>query len=352
LETSEVALAVKKKVYGLTLAFALLFSAAAGLMLAQTATANPVPYPNQPREHHPVITINRDGSITPQTDLISQNATTYALTANITDYTIITIECSDIVFDGEGHTTNNAIWVGYGPPGASNVTIKNVELISYSQIVLLSCSHCQVTNVTSNVKSNYQIYVGMSDHTNISQCTGNIKLWWGAENTQVFRNNITFLVVAGGSNWSNIFYRNNFLHNNYGPSLYDDCFWDNGSVGNYWVGYNGTDADGDGIGDTPYVIDEDNVDYHPLMYPYDIENDAIAFPARTPFPLFFVAAVSAVSVAGVAVGLFYRHNKRWKAKVSSKLVEDVGNRIMERRNWQAFPCSYSTGRLLIRDFLK
>jgi hypothetical protein len=307
---------VKKKVYGLMFVLLLLLSAAAGLMLAQTATADPVPYPNQPREHHPVITINRDGSITPQTDLISQNKTTYTLTANITDYTIITIECSNIVFDGDGHTTNNAIWVGYGPPGASNVTIKNVELILYSEIVLLSCSYCQVTNV----KAAYQINIGMSNHTNISQCTGKIKLNWGAENTQVFRNNITLLSVSSYT-VANVFYENNFLRSNY-TNLYADCFWDDGSVGNYWVGYNGTDADGDGIGDTPYVIDKNNIDNHPLMYPYDIEKDVIAFPTPEPqpsqspepqpepFPTALVIAASGASIAIIGVGLLVYFRKR------------------------------------------
>jgi hypothetical protein len=40
---------------------------------------------------------------------------------------------------------------------------------------------------------------------------------------------------------------------------------DNGIGGNYWSGYNGTDSDQDGIGDTPYIIDENNTDHYPLM---------------------------------------------------------------------------------------
>ena len=55
-------------------------------------------------------------------------------------------------------------------------------------------------------------------------------------------------------------------------------YWDDGFEGNYWSNYTGIDADNDGVGDTPFVLDANNVDHHPLMglfYSYSAmpEND-------------------------------------------------------------------------------
>jgi len=71
---------------------------------------------------------------------------------------------------------------------------------------------------------------------------------------------------------NNTFYHNTFVNNNENVGYNWDLeglgnFWDNGIEGNYWDDYNGTDANGDGIGDTPYIIDENNQDNFPLMAP-------------------------------------------------------------------------------------
>jgi parallel beta-helix repeat protein len=81
-----------------------------------------------------------------------------------------------------------------------------------------------------------------------------------------------------GSN-SNIIYHNNLIDNGKNayvvrasPPLPDGSFdtWDSGypSGGNYWSDYESAGSDDDGIGDTPYVIDENNQDNYPLMVPY------------------------------------------------------------------------------------
>jgi len=89
----------------------------------------------------------------------------------------------------------------------------------------------------------------------------------------VFGNDIRhndYGLLSIGSN--NRFYHNNFVDNAqqvlYGGGV--DNVWDDGypSGGNYWSDYTGVDADGDGIGDTPYIINADNRDRYPLMNPW------------------------------------------------------------------------------------
>ena len=115
---------------------------------------------------------------------------------------------------------------------------------------------------------------------------------------------------------NNTFYHNNFLNN----SRYTGIgmrtanfvnFWDNGKEGNYWEDYNGTDANGDGIGDAPYVIDADNVDRYPLMFPYEVENDTVVLPPPELFPTALVIAlVVIITVEGIGLLIYFKKRKR------------------------------------------
>jgi len=93
----------------------------------------------------------------------------------------------------------------------------------------------------------------------------------GSEKNTIIKNLITNneygLYFCCGAN-SNIAYNNRFIKNTNWHALDDSKpgnTWDNGKVGNYWDDYMGKDANGDGIGDTPYLIKGDEEDRFPLM---------------------------------------------------------------------------------------
>lgn len=93
-----------------------------------------------------------------------------------------------------------------------------------------------------------------------------------SENT-IINNDIGF----GTTSYDNKFFHNNFVSNGVNVIVSGINQFDNGCEGNYWSDYTGIDADGDGIGDTPYVINENNQDNYPLMNLYwnpgDIDHD-------------------------------------------------------------------------------
>jgi len=98
-------------------------------------------------------------------------------------------------------------------------------------------------------------------------------------NNTFLENNITgnsFGIVMNNLLTGNRFYHNNVVNNNEQVYTYYifqgvDNSWDDGypSGGNYWSDYVGTDANSDGIGDTPYVINPYNLDRYPLMNPWN-----------------------------------------------------------------------------------
>jgi parallel beta-helix repeat protein len=67
--------------------------------------------------------------------------------------------------------------------------------------------------------------------------------------------------------------------------------WSSAQQGNYWGDYTGLDSNQNGVGDTPYVIDDDNQDNYPLMAAVEVEE----IPEFSSWTVLFVAvAVLAV----------------------------------------------------------
>ena len=137
-----------------------------------------------------------------------------------------------------------------------------------------------ITNVGTGIYCSYGSDNDIHENS-ITDCESGIRLSY-SDNNRIFRNNIKNCGISISiyvSN-SNGFYSNNFIDNVQHVSERHDHFlypgsyfysvnntWDNGKEGNYWSNYTGTDAKGDGIGDTPYYIYENYTDHYPLMAP-------------------------------------------------------------------------------------
>jgi hypothetical protein len=301
----------------------LLLASAVGLLPFETARANPVGQ-ILPWKTAPYITINIDGSITPDLGLVSRSGNTYTLTGNVSDYTIA-IQCINIVFDGDGHSINVAayntpdengklytanfqsygIYLGGYQMEITNVTIKNVEITSnWRAIRLYNCSSCLITAVTS------QDYIDIGGDDNVvTNCSAVFGIS-GYRNT-IFKNNISVLCIGNGG--ANLFYLNNIF--DISPPFASNNFLDNGSFGNYWGDYkvrypNASEIGQTGVGDTPYVIDGCNIDNYPLMNPLNFETSQ-PIQEKTNDPSLTVYAVFiAVSIVVVAIVLIYYQKKR------------------------------------------
>jgi len=181
------------------------------------------------------------------------------------------------VIDGSG--TGSAIGISH----ASNVTVSGFTISNSgteaSGIYLFYASYCtiignNIINHSTGVSvwsSNHNILTGntitnndkgldVSNFSDVNEIVGNtIASNYGYG---------IYLDTAG----NNSIYHNNFWNNTNQVYVYNSVnFWDKGypSGGNYWSDYNGTDGNGDGIGDSPYVISEGIQDNYPLMNPWE-----------------------------------------------------------------------------------
>ena len=157
---------------------------------------------------------------------------------------------------------------------------------------------------------------------NVITGNGNGIYFGAAASNIVTRNNITSSTTAIYTEYSgiNILYNNNFINNTKewfdivlgsSPNVFPISVstWDNGTAGNYWSNYltkypNATEIDSSGIGDTPYVIYNNNTDRFPLMEPLLIPE--IAIPE---FPSWATSLMLIIMVATACCLIYFKKHK-------------------------------------------
>lgn len=183
------------------------------------------------------IYILPEGSVSPATPLINKTGGLYLLTGNIN--ATITVQKSDIIFDGKGYALYGNS-TPYGPAvsgfiinGVNNVTIMNTRIINYSYGVFLQ--NTKYNNITNNY-FDYNTYAvrlyGDADCNTIANNTMT-RGTWGVSVDYSFNNNITIIynnithLGSGGvginllNSVGNIIQENTMDHNNKGVNLYN-----------------------------------------------------------------------------------------------------------------------------------
>lgn len=276
------------------------------------------------------VIIHSDGTVTPATVPIRRNGDIYTLTDNI--FVGISVQRSNITIDGAGYTlqgpyngtSESAFFIGGGPnqvPEGVKVPYPIGIDLAFPQVAGLTVKNLNIKNFS----------IGMYIWTENNKIVGNAItetivgiLLSGSDNQ------ITHNYVAGNKqgiffgwnepgeipttieishNWfdSNEQHLSGCLCEDYNLTELPHT-WDDGREGNYWADYNGSDGDGDGIGDTPYVIDALNRDRYPLM------KSPVSLPTVSEeFPITLAAVAVLLLVLTAAVVLFRKRKMTPKA---------------------------------------
>jgi parallel beta-helix repeat protein len=219
------------------------------------------------------------------------------------------------------------------------------------QVILVNCNRIRVENLNlSNTYIGVQLWRTRNTTISGNNITNNSHGIWLHESSNynnISGNNITNnsevgirLIMGISSNYNSIV-GNYIINNNYGietgveNSIYHNNFinnteqvhvfysgyanvWDDDypSGGNYWSDYTGVDADGDGIGDAAYVIDADNRDRYPLVFP-------LVWDYSNPIPVIWVGAIYPVALSSNSTISGFRFNHLQK-QISFNLTGSSG----------------------------
>ncbi len=196
--------------------------------------------------------------------------------------------------------TNNRGGIYLAMSSNNSINGNNIQANIYEYGVYLSgnfyiggssYNSIQGNNITNNedgIKLDYSSYNSIFGNSVTANNRDGIQLC-GSSYNSIFGNSVTannWGIYFYTSCYNNTIYHNNFINNTNQVGIsYDSVnIWDDGypSGGNYWSDYNGSDylyggpyenrTGVDGIGDMPYIVDENNIDYYPLIAPITVFN--------------------------------------------------------------------------------
>ena len=229
------------------------------------------------RAQSSTIYIRVDGTVV-GTDKLQRNDNVYTFTGNISGS--LAVQKSFITIDGSGYTLqgsgaypsrgidlSNNRQADSSRPTIVNVTIKDIRIVNFATGI-----HYLWTS-NNTILGNYIAYCGTGIDVSGGQNNVLIKL-------NTFENNTNDITINYSSGGTKIITQNN-IGNFVQVWLSEQPIVDM----NYWPDYNGTDNDGDGIGDTPYYYHDTLRDSHPLIAPVPVIPE---FPLWIFLPLFLV----------------------------------------------------------------
>jgi len=222
--------------------------------------------------------------------------------------TTIVIGADGVTLDGDGHTivgpgldvdfigdpnmdTNkDPYWMeelnvpaGILLEGRTGVTVKNCRVTDFVYGFFLNGSSGNTLQGNTANNNRLGFMLDWSDGNILRGNTANNNTHAGFHVTFSSSNNTLTGNIASNNEYgicygatdagspNNSIYHNNFVNNIQQINIKKTVnAWDDGSGGNYWSDYTGVDANGDGIGDTPYVINKNNMDRFPLMAPMSV----------------------------------------------------------------------------------